>query len=111
MSCHCGETTEIIQPSVASGILPCMARSAATMVLVCGSSETGFGQLFGADCPHNTANVGPGNGSCAAPVNARTVFAMSAFVTGCSMRTPCGTCPGQEIISGTCTRSQYKAAP
>ena len=101
MSCHWGEMTDIIQPSVASGILPCMARSAATMVFVWGNSDTGFGQVFPEGRDHNADNVDPGNGFCLESISVKIVFAISAFATGCSTRTPSGTCPGQEIISGT----------
>src|SRR6185312_1527127 len=111
MSCHCGETTERIQPSVASGILPCMARSAATMVLVLGNSETGFGHCMGREDAHNTVSAGPGNGFCFAPIRLNTVLAMSAFDTGSAMRIPGEMRPGQEIIKGTRTRPEYRAAP
>src|SRR6185312_16440636 len=111
MSCHCGENTELIQPSVARGILPCIARSAATIVSVCGNSEVGLGQFFGVEGPHNPVRLGPGNGFCFAPNRSMIVFAMPALMTGCSTRIPCGTRPGHEITNGTCTRSEYSAAP
>src|SRR5258707_15435486 len=111
MRCHCGDATDFIQPSVAMGTFPCTARSAVTIVLVCGNSETAYGQSGGAFGCENDTSEGPGNGFALAPTKLKTLLAIAAFATGPCTRTPPGTCPGQEMIKGTCTSSKYNAAP